>query len=101
MHFARLCLLLGGVLAHATKMPSAAPGPTLPPWFPLKGTFSVNPDQVTAENFGTDTFKIARAGDDYEEREVKGHHWATSLYPPGPSSTWDRWNGEAAWRTLK
>ena len=57
MQFARLCLLLGGVLAYATTMASAASSPQLPPWFPLKGIFWVNPDQVTAENFGTDTLQ--------------------------------------------
>jgi outer membrane protein OmpA-like peptidoglycan-associated protein len=92
-----------GLVASLFGSANAASGPNLPPWFPIKGLFSVNPDQVTAENYGVGSFKIARGtnGDDYEEREVKGRHWAASLYPPGAASTWDRWNGEAAWRALK
>lgn len=92
-----------GLFACVLGSANAAIGPSLPPWFPIKGLFSINPDQLTAENYGVGSFKIARGtnSDDYEEREIKGHHWATSLYPPGAPSTWDRWNGEAAWRALK
>jgi len=94
-------LLLGGALAAATAA-WAASSPTLPPWFPMHGILSINPDQLTVENFGAGTFKIASGNpDEYEEREVKGHHYATSLYPPGPVASWDHWNGEAAWQALR
>ena len=94
--------LLLSVLLSTINTATAASDSALPVWFPLKGVFSVNPDQITAETFGAATFKIARTGsDEYEEREFKGHHWATSLYPPGRPETWDKWNGEAAWQALK
>lgn len=103
MRVAAMLALLGAAIFSATAG-NGASGPSLPGWFPVKGIFSLNPDQITAENYGTGTVKTAKPGgnaDEYDEVEVKGHHWATSLYPPGPAAMWERWNGEAAWQALK
>ena len=80
---------------------SAQPAPPqLPPWCPSAGIFAINPDQLIVEDFGTDTFKIAKKqGDDADELEVKGRHWTTSVYPTGPASSWT-WDGEAAWKAI-
>lgn len=32
---------------------------------------------------------------------MKGRHWSGSLYPPGPSSTWDHWNGVAVFKKVR
>lgn len=70
-----------------------------PPWFP-QNLFTINPDNTTVEDFGSDTFKVGK-GDDAQTIEVKGHHWAGSLYPPGPESTWEHWNGVAAFKQVQ
>jgi outer membrane protein OmpA-like peptidoglycan-associated protein len=87
------------ILLTASVATQAAAG-GLPTWFPVQGLFSVNPDQLTSEDFGTDEFKVANASGEYDTVDVKGHHWSTSLYPPGPESSWS-WDGEAAWEKLK
>ncbi len=74
--------------------PVLAAQPQLPAWFPVQGLFTINPDQLTAEDFGEDSFTLAGG----KAVDVKGHHWATSLYPvpaDGP------WNGQEAWSKLK
>ena len=71
----------------------------LPPWFP-SNMFTINPDNMTIEDFASDTFKVGKASEP-QEVEVKGHHWAGSLYPPGPSSGWDKWNGVAVFNKVR
>ena len=74
--------------------PLLAAEPQLPAWFPVQGLFTINPDQLTAEDFGEDTFMLAGG----KTVDLKGHHWATSLYPIPADGTW---NGQAAWGKLK
>src|ERR1044072_5570831 len=88
------CTLAFGVQAMAAT-------PSLPSWVPMKGIFSINPDQLPDEDFGTATFKVAKPKtEDADDVEVKGHHWSTSVYPEGPSDKWS-WDGEKAWNALK
>jgi outer membrane protein OmpA-like peptidoglycan-associated protein len=94
---------MAAVLSAALFALSAmAAKPALPGWFPLEGFFSVNPDELTDEDFNSAQFKVTNAaGDDFDNVEASGHHWQTSLYPPGPESGWDDWDGEAAWAKLE
>jgi OOP family OmpA-OmpF porin len=78
----------------------SAPTHILPSWFPEE-MFTLNPDNTTVEDFGTDSFKVATTGNDSDTVEVKGRHYAGSLYPPGPESGWDQWNGVAAFKTVR
>jgi len=69
------------VLLFLLLVPAAMAAPQLyPPWFP-QSLFTINPDNTTVEDFGTDTFHVGK-GDDAQTIEVKGHHWSGSLYPP-------------------
>lgn len=80
---------------------SMAATPSLPSWVPAKGIFAINPDQLTDEDFGIATFKVAKPkSEDTDDVEVKGHHWSTSVYPEGPTDSWS-WDGEKAWNALK
>jgi outer membrane protein OmpA-like peptidoglycan-associated protein len=88
-------------VALATFMSTAHSAPRIfPPWFPEE-LFTINPDTTTVEDFGTDSFKIATKGTDYDTLEVKGKHYAGSLYPPGPESGWDAWKGTVTFRTVQ
>jgi len=85
-------------LAFGAQTLGAAP--SLPSWFPMKGIFSINPDQLTEEDFASATFKIAKPNsEDVEDVEATGHHWSTSVYPEGSADTWT-WDGEKAWNAL-
>jgi len=86
-----LVVLLAPPLMAATQL--------YPPWFP-QSLFTINPDNTTVEDFGTDTFRVGKT-DDPQTIEAKGHHWAGSLYPPGPTSTWDHWNGVAVFKRVQ
>ena len=77
----------------------AAATSVLPPWFP-SSLFTLNPDNMTVEDFGTDTFKVGNPSDP-QTVEVKGHHWSGSLYPPGPTDGWDKWNGVAVFAKVR
>jgi outer membrane protein OmpA-like peptidoglycan-associated protein len=66
----------------------------LPSYFPLNGIANIDPNQLTEEDFGTDTFHVQNKDD----VEVKGRHWATSLYPIGSDDTWD---GEKVWAKMQ
>ena len=72
---------------------------TFPPWFPEE-LFTINPDNTTVEDFGTDTFKVGAAGSE-QTVEAKGKHYAGSLYPPGPESGWDAWKGTVTFKTVQ
>jgi len=88
------------ILLSAALSAQSAP-PQLPPWCPSAGIFTINPDQLVVEDFGADSFKVAKGkSDDYDEVDVKGRHWSTSVYPTGPSDSW-KWDGEAAWTALR
>lgn len=78
----------------------SAPGRQLPTWFP-DNLFTINPDNMTVEDFGTDTFKVTSKGDEADTVEVKGKHYAGPLYPPGPTSGWDKWNGVTVFKTVE
>jgi hypothetical protein len=94
-----------GAIALAAAVLVARADPALPAWCPIDGIFSITPDQLTAEDFGTDTFTVAKAGGESEDVEVKGRHWSTSLYPPGPSDRWENdWTNAtatAAWKRFR
>jgi outer membrane protein OmpA-like peptidoglycan-associated protein len=81
----------------AVALAAASP---LPSWFP-SGLFSINPDNMTVEDFGSQEFKVGKDPDEYQTLEMKGRHWAGSLYPPGPAETWDKWNGAAVWPKVR
>jgi outer membrane protein OmpA-like peptidoglycan-associated protein len=83
----------------AVATASAAPR-VFPPWFPEE-LFTINPDNTTVEDFGTDNFKITKKGADYDTLEVKGKHYSGSLYPPGPESSWDAWKGTSTFKTVQ
>ncbi|HEY2094717.1 MAG TPA: OmpA family protein [Thermoanaerobaculia bacterium] len=91
--------LLPALLLVLLAQSSIAAMQLYPPWFP-PSLFTINPDNTTVEDFGTDTFRVGKA-DDPQTVEVKGHHWAGSLYPPGPTSTWDRWDGVAVFKRVR
>ena len=85
----------------AALLAAAAAPRVLPAWFPEE-LFTINPDNMTVEDFGADTFKVAtKKPDEPETVEVKGKHSAGSLYPPGPESGWDAWKGTAAFKTVQ
>ena len=96
----RTLIFAGLVLCAASASQSLAATSPLPPWFPAN-LFTINPDNMTVEDFGSDTFKVAKGANEEETIEVKGHHWAGSLYPPGPSETWSKWNGVATFNTVR
>jgi len=73
---------------------------SLPSWFPGE-LFTVNPDNMVNEDFGTDTFTVGNKGADSDKVEVKGKHTSGSLYPPGPESGWDAWKGTAVFKTVQ
>ena len=79
---------------------TASAGTKFPAWFPEE-LFTINPDNTTVEEFGTDTFKLANTGADSDTIEVKGKHYAGSLYPPGPESGWDAWKGTTVFKTVQ
>jgi outer membrane protein OmpA-like peptidoglycan-associated protein len=91
--------LLPALLLVLLARPSMAATQLYPPWFP-QSLFTINPDNTTVEDFGTDTFKVGKA-EDPQTVEVKGHHWTGSLYPPGPTSSWDQWNGVAVFKRVR
>jgi len=62
--------------------------------------FTINPDNMTVEDFGSDTFKVGNASDP-QTVEVKGRHWTGSLYPPQPESSWDKWKGTAVFPKVR
>jgi outer membrane protein OmpA-like peptidoglycan-associated protein len=96
----QLVLRLLPLLLLVLALPwSLAAAQLYPPWFP-QNLFTINPDNTTVEDFGSETFNVGKA-DDPQKIEVKGHHWAGSLYPPGPSSTWDQWNGVAVFKRVQ
>ncbi len=71
--------------------------PTLPAWFPMQG-IKINPDQLEAEDFGTDDFDVAGPkGGQPTSVTVRGHHWSTPLYPANE----DDWNGKTVWARLR
>jgi len=94
-----LARLLPALLLVLVARSSNAAEQLYPPWFP-QSLFTINPDNTTVEDFGTDTFRVGKA-EDPQTIEVKGRHWAGSLYPPGPSSTWDGWNGVAVFKRVR
>jgi len=71
-----------------------------PSWFPEE-LFTVNPDNTTVEDFGTASFNVTKKGAEYDTVEVKGKHYAGSLYPPGPESGWDAWKGTVTFKTVQ
>lgn len=96
----RLSWLALPVVVLCAGVAEAAPHAP-PAWFPAN-LFTINPDNMTVEDFGTDTFKVASANPSEPDTvEAKGKHYAGSLYPPGPESTWDRWNGVAVFKTIQ
>ncbi len=92
-------LASGSFLAIFAASAAFAADPSLPSWLPQKGVYSPNPDQIVEEEFGVDSFKVAK-GDDYDTVEMKGHHWTADVYPVGPVAKWS-WNGLAAWNAMK
>ncbi len=86
--------LVGLILAAFLGSTAFAANPALPAWFPTRDIFTVNPDQITTEDFGAEEFTLASG----KTVEAKGHHWKASLYAPGPNATW---NGGAAWAKLR
>lgn len=83
-------LLLAAPAFAAAKLPS---------WFPTQRLFSINDDKTVAEDYGAATFTISK-GSETEDVEVRGHHWATDLFPVGPPETWT-WNGQEKWKALR
>ena len=71
----------------------------LPPWFP-SNLFTINPDNMTVEDFGTDNFKVGSSSDP-QTIEVKGRHWSGSLYPPGAVDSWGSWKGVAVFPRVR
>jgi outer membrane protein OmpA-like peptidoglycan-associated protein len=87
--------LVTAVLAVAFQLASAAE-PSLPAWFPLAPYLKIDPNQVEAEDFGSESFDVSDGHGGSREVTVKGRHWHTSLYPAG-----DEWDGEEAWKRLR
>src|SRR6185312_12336077 len=94
----RRALILYIAIALFAATAGAAPQ-IYPPWFPQE-LFTINPDNTTVEEFGTDTFKVKTNGTE-DSVEVKGKHYAGSLYPLGPESGWDAWKGTVTFKTLQ
>lgn len=91
--------LLPALLLVFVAWSSMAATQLYPQWFP-QSLFTINPDNTTVEDFGSDTFHVGKA-DDPQTVEVKGRHWSGSLYPPGPESTWEQWNGVAVFKRVR
>ena len=91
--------LLPAVLLFVIAVPLFAANRILPAWFP-ENLFTINPDNMTVEDFGTDTFKVGKA-EAPQDVPVKGKHFAGSLYPPGPTETWDKWNGVSVFAKVR
>src|SRR5579871_3968019 len=87
-----LALLAAGFAEAAPRI--------LPAWFPEE-LFTINPDNMTVEEFGSETFKVTTNGPDPDSVEVKGKHIGGSLYPPGPESGWDAWKGTDTFKTVR
>jgi hypothetical protein len=87
-------------LALLVSSTASAGTHVLPSWFPEE-LFTINPDNTTVEDFGTDSFKVATKGAEYDTIEVKGKHSSGSLYPPGPESGWDAWKGTVVFKTVQ
>ena len=96
----RCTSVLSVALALLVASTASAGTHSFPAWFPEE-LFTINPDNVTVEEFGSDTFKVTTKGADYDTIEVKGKHAAGSLYPPGPSSGWDGWKGTTVFKTVQ
>jgi len=95
----RKFLVIGAVACALAAAQSFAANSILPPWFP-QNLFTINPDNMTVEDFGSDTFKVGKT-DDPQTVEVKGHHWAGSLYPPGPTDGWGNWKGVGVFQKVR
>jgi len=58
----RKFLVIGAVACALAAAQSFAANSILPPWFP-QNLFTINPDNMTVEDFGSDTFKVGKTDD--------------------------------------